>query len=282
MDYIGVQAVGADTAVTGVRNFDLNDILDCGQCFRWTRLGDRHYSGVAMGRSLEISQQGDRLLLRDTSPEEFRRVWHRYFDFERDYTALGAVLSRDAAMAEAIAFCPGMRVVRQEPWEALCSFIISQNNNIPRIKGIIARLCECFGQPLAGGAHAFPTPGRLAGLEPEELAVIRSGFRAKYILDAARLVAGGELDLASLGGMETAQARAQLLRIRGVGPKVAECALLYGLGRAECMPVDVWIARALEQLYPSGFPEQFSDCAGIGQQYLFHYMRNRERAAAKV
>jgi len=274
MDYEQAMGMGNDTVVRRVRHFDLEQTLDCGQCFRWRKNADGSYSGVALGRELTVGQRGGDLIFHDTAPGDFRRLWRPYFDLDRDYGAVKRALCSDPVMRRAVDFCPGMRVARQEPWEALCTFIISQNNNIPRIKGIVQRLCEGFGRLLPGGGFAFPGPERLAGLQPQDLADIRSGFRARYILDAARLVHAGELELDTLYTLELARARESLMRVKGVGPKVAECALLYGLGRAECFPVDVWIARALEQLYPGGFPAAFAPVAGIAQQYLFHYIRH--------
>jgi len=275
MDYRNVAVHRNNIVLEGVVHFDLDEILDCGQCFRWEKLGEKCYSGVAFGKELTLAQQEDRLIFQDTTLADFQGLWHGYFDFERDYGEIKSLLRTDPAMNRAVQFCPGMRVVRQEPWEALCSFIISQNNNIPRIKGIVKRLCECFGDPLPRGGYTFPAPQRLAALELEDLAVIRSGFRGKYILDAAGKIAGGELPLPELHTLGLQEARGRLMCIKGVGPKVADCALLYGFARAECLPVDVWIARALKQLYPEGFPQRFAEVAGIGQQYLFHYIRNR-------
>lgn len=279
MDYADVTAKNGQVLVRRVRHFDLDTILDCGQCFRWERLGEKRYGGIACGHELTVAQYGDTLLFERTTPEEFYGVWHAYFDFGREYGPVKELLRTDAAMAAAVDFCPGMRVVRQDPWEALCSFIISQNNNIPRIRGIVERLCACFGAALPGGGRGFPPPEALAGKSAEDLAPLRSGFRAKYLLDAARLAASGALDLNALYTMELGEARARLRRINGVGPKVAECALLYGFGRAQCFPVDVWIGRAMAALYPDGFPAAFAPVAGLAQQYLFHYMRNRPRTA---
>lgn len=281
MDYGTVRPVGEDTLVEGVRNFTLGDILDCGQCFRWEALGGGSYRGTALGKVQTVTQQGDTLVFHHTDPEEFHRLWKNYFDLDRDYGGVKALLESDPVMAKAIAFTPGMRVLRQPPWEALCSFIISANNNILRIKGIVERLCGLFGEAIPGG-WVFPTPERMAALTLEDLAPVRLGYRARYLLDAARLVAGGELLLEPLYTLPLDEARLELRRICGVGVKVAECALLYGFGRAECVPVDVWIARALETLYPGGMPPEIASVAGLGQQYLFHYVRNCESALQTV
>ena len=151
------------------------------------------------------------------------------------------------------------------------------------ITGIIERLCCQFGNPIGGGLCAFPPPERLAGLSPEDLAPLRSGFRARYLIDAARQVTGGTVDLAALSALPTAEARAELMKIVGVGKKVADCALLFGFGHGDCFPVDVWIGRALAELLPEGLPPSLAPCAGIAQQMIFHYMRAcPDRAAAKA
>lgn len=256
-----------------VSDCDLDEIFDCGQCFRWDRNNDGSWSGVAHGRTLRAAMQGGTLMLYGVDKAEFEGIWHEYFDLGRDYGAVKRRLSADPVLAKAAEYSPGIRILRQEPWETLCSFIISQNNNIPRIKGIISRLCENFGEDI-GGAYSFPSAETIARLMPGDLAPLRCGFREKYILDAARRVASGEIDLAALGNMPLTQARQTLETIKGVGPKVADCTLLFGCGRIECFPVDVWIKRVLACFYPGGFPEEYMPFGGIAQQYLFNYARS--------
>ncbi len=260
--------------VPQVSDFDLAETLDCGQCFRWDALPDGSFRGIAFRRQLHVYLDGDTFVLDGASEEDFQRYWRGYFDLDFDYGAVRSQLSaQDPVMAEAARFAPGIRLLKQEPWEALCSFIISQNNNISRIKGIIARLCQCFGDPIPGGGYSFPGPERLCGLSPEDLQPLRCGFRAAYILSAARLVADGTVDLPAIGSLPLPEAREQLMRIKGVGPKVAECALLYGMHRLDAFPMDVWIKRAMSTLFPGKKPEDFGPYAGIAQQYLFHYSR---------
>ena len=260
--------------VPQVSDFDLAETLDCGQCFRWDALPDGSFRGIAFLRQLHVYLDGDTFVLDGASEEDFQRYWRGYFDLDFDYGAVRSQLSaQDPVMAEAARFAPGIRLLKQEPWEALCSFIISQNNNISRIKGIIARLCQCFGDPIPGGGYSYPGPERLCGLSPEDLQPLRCGFRAPYILSAARLVADGTVDLPAIGSLPLPEAREQLMRIKGVGPKVAECALLYGMHRLDAFPMDVWIKRAMSTLFPGKKPEDFGPYAGIAQQYLFHYSR---------
>ena len=168
---------------------------------------------------------------------------------------------------------PGIRVLRQEPFETLITFIISQNNNIKRITGIVERLCESFGEPLAGGGFAFPTAQRLAALSAEDLAPLRAGFRARYIIDGAQKVAGGQVDLEEISRLPADEGRARLTEIVGVGAKVADCVLLFGFGKWEVIPKDVWIKRIIAAYYPEGFPACMEKYGGIAQQYLFDYAR---------
>ena len=269
-----VQAEAGGAAVRGLGEFDLAATLDCGQAFRWATEDDGAWRGVACGRVLRVRQRDDGVLLfEDTPLAEFEQIWRRYFDLDRDYAAIRAAISGHPVLREVSAFAGGIRVLSQDPWETLCSFIISQNNNIPRIKGIIARLCESFGDPLPGGEYAFPPPERLAPLGVADLAPLRSGFRAKYILDAARRVSSGEVELDPLRTLPLADARQSLTRIMGVGPKVADCALLFGCGRIECFPMDVWIKRAMKQLFGGELPACARPYAGIVQQMIFHYAR---------
>lgn len=254
-------------------NFDLAQTLDCGQAFRWRKMGDGSYTGLTGRTVCNILQTPDGILLRGVTDREFEEVWYNYFDLGRDYAAIKQRLSVHPVFAKAVEYAPGIRVLRQDSWEALCSFIISQNNHLKRIQGIVRRLCEVFGEPLENGEYRFPEPETLARASLEELGVLRAGFRARYLLDAARKVASGQVRIRELAKLPLEEARAELMKITGVGIKVAECTLLYGCGRIECFPVDVWIGRAMKQLFPDGLPACASDCAGIAQQYIFHYVR---------
>ncbi len=259
----------------GLRDFSLPEILDCGQCFRWQPVENDpdRWQGIAFGRQLLIEKVGEQDFLFHCREEDFEQFWQSYFDLNVDYSSIKNVLSNDPIMAEASTYAPGIRVLRQDGWEALCTFIISQNNNIKRIRGIVERLCTEFGEALEGGGYAFPTAERLAAATLEDLAPLRSGFRAKYLLDAARKVADGTVDLSSISDLPYEEAQATLRLIHGVGPKVADCALLFGFYRLDAFPMDVWMKRAMATLYPQGFPEELLPYRGIAQQYLFHYAR---------
>lgn len=256
-----------------IRDLDLRETLDCGQCFRWKEQADGSWLGVVRGRAAKASLDGGRLIL-SGADEADRDMWAEYFDLGLDY---GAVREKLAAvhpvMADAARYAPGIRILNQEPFEALISFIISQNNNIKRIAGIIDRLCESFGEPIGDGLYRFPDARRLAALEPDELAPIRAGFRHRYIIDAARKVASGDIDLEIIRKMKYDEAKAELMRITGVGVKVADCVLLYGMHRLEGFPLDVWMKRAMTALFDGLDPSAFGEYAGIAQQYIFHYSR---------
>ena len=259
--------------IKNATNFNLEQTLDCGQAFRWSCNADGVWSGIAFGKYIELTQNGNDIIINNTTKEDFNNLWKGYFDLDRDYAQIINEVSVNETVKKAALYSSGIRLLNQEPWEALCSFIISQNNNIPRIKGIIERLCENFGEKINGG-YAFPQAEKIASLTVEDLAVIRSGFRAKYIIDAAQKVASGEISLQELKSADYDSAREKLMTIKGVGQKVADCALLYGLGHIEAFPRDVWIKRALEQMFDGELHECAVKYAGIVQQYIFHYIRN--------
>lgn len=253
--------------------FSLPQTLDCGQAFRFEPLNDTKWCGIACDRYLEIEKLPDgAVVLYNVSQKEFEDIWCDYFDLNRNYSKIIEEISKNEVLRTASEYGKGIRVLNQPPWETLCSFIISQNNNIKRIKGIIGRLCETYGEKIEGG-YTFPTAQTLAKLEVEDLAPLRSGFRAKYIIDAARRVASGEVDLFALQNMPYEEAKNELLKIKGVGPKVADCALLFSHRHIEALPKDVWIKRALQVLFGGELPEVAVPYAGIVQQYIFFYAR---------
>ena len=260
--------------IENIKDFDLAQTLDCGQAFRWREQPDGSFKGVAFGRLVTFRSDGDSIVIDGVSEEEYNSIWKNYLDLELDYGNIRTELSKlHPTLSEAARFAPGIRILNQEPWEALCSFIISQNNNIPRIKGIVERLCQNFGEQIEDDYYMFPSAEKLAALSPEDLAPIRAGFRARYIIDGASKVAGGEINLEEVRQMEIELARKELMRITGVGIKVADCTLLYGLHRLDCFPLDVWMKRAMAVLFPDMTSGDFGQYGGIAQQYIFHYSR---------
>ena len=278
--------------VSGVDLPDVDKTFDCGQCFRFEKVeGSRHeceYSGVAFGRFVSFANDNGALYIYNSDEDDFYNVWQGYLGLVDDYRAIERdILSRsdNPALKNAVGFGRGIRILRQDPWEALCSFIISQNNNIPRIKKLVGALCRAAGEPIdtsgmechggRGVDYSFPSADKVAALGIDGLAALRTGFRAKYIFDAATKVASGELSLSDVyNAGSTAEAAERLCSIKGVGPKVAACALLFGFGRFDAFPIDVWIKRVIEKYFSEGFSaDDHGGYAGIAQQYLFYYER---------
>ena len=264
--------------ISPVRDLDLAQTLDCGQSFRWIQQSDGSFKGVAYGKSVTVRLENEDMYIENADKADFENIWYNYFDFMLDYGKIREEISAShPVLREAARYAPGIRILRQEPYEALCTFIISQNNNIKRIKGIVQRLCENFGEKLSDGEFAFPTAEKMSKLTPDDLAPLRAGFRSRYLVDAAQKVYSGEVNLEKCRTCNYEQARGDLMKITGVGVKVADCTLLFGLHRIEAFPVDVWMKRVL-QYYPDGLPECFSGYEGIAQQYLFHWARNNLQA----
>lgn len=299
----------------GLCDFDLEHIFDCGQCFRWAREADGSYTGVAMGSAVNMRTEptedkketdvgarviaaGGRvkektLIIDNCSPEDFAQKWRKYLDLDRDYGKIKAGLCGEE-IQKAAEYGYGIRILRQEFWESLISFIISQNNNIPRIKGCIESLASNFGEKICEYRgktyYALPDAERLAELSAEDLAPCRLGYRAPYLIKTARKVLedGGEeaaqTKLRACGCFE--EAEEALREYPGVGPKVASCVALFGLGFLDAFPIDIWMRRVMHRLY--GMPENdiramseyaranFGEYGGITQQYLFYYIRGLE------
>lgn len=261
--------------VKNVTSLDLGETLDCGQSFRWKDNGDGSFTGVAYEKLVTVSMQNRDLHIENTTEQDFKNIWRNYFDLDLDYDSIRSSIGEiHPVLKEASAYAPGIRILQQEPWEALCTFIISQNNNIKRIKGIVDRLCVSFGNRIGDtDFYTFPKAETLAKLTPDDLAPLRAGFRNKYIIDASQKVATGEVDLEKCKIVPYDDARAELCKIKGVGNKVADCTLLFGMHRIEAFPIDVWMRRAMEKLFPNMTGEDFGEYAGIAQQYIFHYAR---------
>ncbi len=257
-----------------VSNFNLAETFDCGQCFRWNKVSDDKFTGIAFGKVLTVSIKDNNLILENTSTQDYNNIWQDYFDLNTDYNKIKTIISGiDSTLNIACSFAPGIRILKQDPWEALCSFIISQNNNIPRIKGIIERMCCNFGNEIEPGLFSFPSYDTLSTLSKSDLASIKCGFRDAYIIDAAKKVSSGEINFEELKSLPLDKARKELMKIKGVGPKVAECTLLYGLHRLDAFPIDVWMKRAINTFFPGKPVSYFGEYAGIAQQYIFHYSR---------
>ena len=262
-----------------LREIDPVKTFECGQCFRWNADEKGDYWGVAFGKAAKIVTEGEKVYI-ICNPDDFDGIWSKYFDLERDYESIRLSFDAGEYLARCAEFGAGIRILQQERWEALCSFIISQCNNIPRIKGIVEKLCRAYGEKIefeGRELYSFPSAETLAFLTAEDLAHIRSGYRAAYIVDAAKAVFEGSIDLEGLAYADCDTALKGLLSMNGVGKKVASCALLFGLGHMEAFPIDVWMKRALKEHFAPDFdPAVLGEYAGLAQQYIFYYARSGE------
>ncbi len=275
--------------ITDIADFDLDKSADCGQAFRWkrceTRAGERcAFYCVLRGKPIRAVQTEAGLAVRPCAKGE-EAFYIRYFDLGRDYRAIEELIAADPRLAVCLPGARGIRVFNQEPFEALISFIISANNNIKRIAGIIDRLCALCGEKLEFEGQtmfAFPSPDAVASLKTEQLTAIGAGYRAPYIIESAKKIAEG-YDLEKLRDMSLDDARKELLKFKGVGPKVADCILLFSLGHTDAFPIDVWIDRAMNELFFGSVPPKKAEMkeavlsigkySGIIQQYIFFHAR---------
>jgi len=261
-----------------IGSFSLKNTLDCGQCFRWEEQADGSYLGIVKNNVMKASQAGNVLKLEERSQNAIsKKDWQGYFGFDTDYATIENKLKSDDILARAYKLSPGIRILKQDPWEALISFIISQNNNIPRIKKIIKALCQVAGQEIIYGMFKFPTPEQILSLSYEELESIKSGFRAKYIKNAAELVMNGTINLKRLAAMPNDEALNVLMTIKGVGVKVGSCVLIYGFNKLDVVPVDVWVKRGIDKYFKNGWPGEVKGLEGVAAQYLYNFLRIFER-----
>ena len=267
-----------DTAIFELcdeKNLNPRRTFDCGQCFRWNEDAEGRWRGVASGKAAIVWAENGRTYIECALDDIY--FWRDYLDMDTDYEEARRSIEVCDYLRDCAAYGEGIRILRQDKWEALCSFIISQCNNIPRIKGIVEKLSSLYGDIVAapwGEARSFPTAERVAQLTEADLAPLRSGYRAPYILAAAKAVASGELDLEETALLPCNEARAELKKLDGVGDKVANCVVLFGLHQLDAFPVDVWIKRALAANMPKGFdPSSLGKYAGLAQQYMFYHAR---------
>lgn len=262
-------------------------IFECGQCFRFKKEKDQSYTIVAKNKVINVSKKGENIILKNTNDNDVSDIWFDYFDLSTDYSKIKTSLSVDKYLKESVAYGNGIRILNQDIWECIISFIISANNNIPRIQGIIERLCEHYGDKITAfnnTYYTFPDADRLKDITKEDLAFLRAGYRDTYLLDAIYKVANNEIDIESFEKLTTQEVKNELLKIKGVGNKVADCILLFGTRRRETFPVDVWVKRSMNTLYSEEIKDldihkfaenKFKELAGYAQQYLFYYMREQ-------
>ncbi|HHV99764.1 MAG TPA: 8-oxoguanine DNA glycosylase [Clostridiaceae bacterium] len=280
--------------VNNVRDFNPVHIFECGQCFRWIRQEDGSYTGVVKDKAAVVRYMNGKLEISNSAIEDLKNIWFDYFDLGRDYSEIKRRLSKDEIMKKAIEFGYGIRLLKQDLWETLISFIISANNRIPMIMKVVGAISEMYGSEIimdGKSYYTFPDVDKLAGSALEQLEMCRGGFRCKYILKTAQMVKDGTVNLASLANMTTDEAREELKRFPGVGNKVADCTILYSGTKYDVFPTDVWVKRVMEELYfgrPATFSEiqnfaadYFGELAGFAQQYLFYYAREHKIGTGK-
>lgn len=259
-----------------VDHFDLEQICRSGQCFRMDQESDGVYSVIAGNRRVRVSQKGTEVDF-FCDEDEFEQFWKRYFDLESDYASyIEQINPSDAYLMQAAAFGAGVRILRQDLWEMIVSFLISQQNNIVRIRRCIDNICRSYGEKIEDGQgecyYAFPRPEALAVLGDDDLKVCNLGYRSKYVVRTAQSIVSGEIDLAAVGGMSYEAAKEELLKLFGVGEKVADCICLFALHHLQAFPVDTHIRQALQSHYKRGFPKRrYRGIEGVLQQYIFYY-----------
>nr|WP_204402675.1 DNA glycosylase [Alkaliphilus hydrothermalis] len=272
----------------GAVDFEPKHVFECGQCFRWDQARDGSYTGVAYNRILNVKKEDNKIVFDNTNLKDFQNIWTEYFDLSTNYTDIKSrLIKEDPVMMEATEFGGGIRILRQELWETIVSFIISANNNIPRIKKIVNLLSERYGDLIGTYEgkkyYSFPRPEVLAKLTKEEVMDCNTGYRAAYIIGTAQEFAERNLQMEDFLNPKEGDYHKKLLELKGVGPKVANCIAFFSLGKLEAFPIDVWVKRLMEHFYfkietPGGeiqrfAKEKFGQHAGYAQQYLFYYGR---------
>ena len=274
--------------------FNLKDIFECGQCFRWNEQEDGSYTGIWKENIVNIKKEGqDYVFTGICKNNNLEEEIYTYFDLDRNYEKIKEELSKkDEYMKTSIAYGKGIRILNQDLWETIISFIISANNNIPRIKGIIERLAKAYGKEIEWKGkiyYTFPTPEELKDVTIEEYRKLGLGFRDIRLYETTKMILEGKVDLEELKkNPNTMEVREKLLTLSGIGPKVADCILLFSdLKRLEVFPIDVWVRRVMNDLYIKNedeakvskkqiekiAKEKFGDLAGLAQQYLFYWRR---------
>jgi N-glycosylase/DNA lyase len=296
MDFESVAPIDDGVLVKGVKNFELAHIFDCGQCFRWNRQESGNYIGVAFGKVIEIEKKKSDVIIYNTNIDEFNDIWANYFDLYRDYSVIKDNLGKDPLLKKSVEFGNGIRLLQQDPFEITISFIISANNRIPMIKRAIDNISKAFGEPLEYRGktyYTFPSLEVLKNAELSEIEACGTGFRAKYIIDTiAKIYENSslkndtyneKLDLNWIKSQNDDICHNELQNYNGIGPKVADCIMLFSMGKYSAFPVDVWVKRAMQHFYLA--PDvslkkirdfgrnKFGEFSGFAQQYLFYYAR---------
>ena len=291
-----VQIDDNSIVIKGVKNFNIKQILECGQCFRWEKVSDTNYIVVAYRKVIEIVQEDDNVTIYNTNLKDFEEIWKDYFDLETDYSIIKDELAKDELLSKSVEFGYGIRILNQEPFEILISFIVSARNSIPAIMKTIKKISERWGDKIeykGNTYYAFPTPNQIKEAQLEEIKETGASFRSKYILDTIGRVNEAlenpndeELSIYNLEyikSLDTDECHVALQKFMGVGAKVADCIMLFSMAKKSAFPVDVWVKRAMIHFYVAPDVslnkirvfgrDKFGELSGLAQQYLFYYAR---------
>ncbi len=286
MDYKNIESFNEGIIIKDVENFELDHIFECGQCFRWNKEPNGNYIGVAYGKVIEVEKKGTQVKIYNINEEEFNDIWCDYFDLKRNYTVIKEKFKLDPLLKRSVDFGYGIRLLQQEPFELTISFIISSNNRIPMIKRAINNLSEKWGKTIEYKGktyYTFPTAADLEEATIEEIQSCSLGFRSKYVKNTVHQVYTGEVNLELIKAAEDDICHEELKKLSGIGPKVADCIMLFSMQKYSAFPVDVWVKRAMQFFYLApdvSLPkirtfarDKFENLAGFAQQYLFYYAR---------
>lgn len=295
MDFKSVESLGENKVIIKeVKNFELPHIFDCGQCFRWDRTERDTYIGIAFGKIIEVEKKDDNVIIHNSSLDDFNNIWREYFDLDRDYSKIKDEFITDPLLKQAVEFGYGIRLLKQEPFEIVISFIISANNRIPMIKRAIKNISKKWGEELNYNGekfYSFPTVEKLKEVTLEEIESCGVGFRAKYIVDTVNRVYDSKMssegnldfDLNNIKSKGDDECHKLLQNFMGIGPKVADCIMLFSMEKYSAFPVDVWVKRAMQHFYLAPDVslkkirdfgrDKFGSLSGFAQQYLFYYAR---------
>ena len=289
MDYRDVSYDENKVIIQGVKNFNIKQVLECGQCFRWEKVGELNYIGVAFGKVIEVLQEDDNVTLFNTSKEDFESIWKHYFDFENDYSQIKEGLANDDILSKSVEYGYGIRLLNQEHFELLISFIISARNSIPSIMKTIKKISERWGNAIeykGNTYYTFPTPSQLKGVTEDEIRETGASFRSKYIVDTVNKVNEDIEILDRISKLSDDECHTALQEFKGVGAKVADCIMLFSMGKTSAFPVDVWVKRAMMYFYNAEegslnkirifARNKFGKLSGYAQQYLFYYARENK------
>ena len=310
MEFRNVKFEDNKIIIEGVKNFDIKQILECGQCFRWDKISDTNYIVIAFERVIEVIQEGDIVTIYNSNEEDFNKIWLRYFDLERNYDEIKEELAKDEILRKSVEFGYGIRILNQDPFELLISFIISARNSIPSIKKTVKKICETWGEKIeykGNTYYTFPKPEDIKNATLEEIQATGASFRSKYIVDTISKVNEAlkakedyiknkdkyeerpeilDFDLEYISSLNDDECHIALQKFMGVGAKVADCIMLFSMAKHSAFPVDVWVKRAMIYFYVAPdlslnkmrvfARDKFGRFSGMAQQYLFYYARENK------